>query len=118
LQPDNSLPTPPTLQVAVELEGDARPRRLSVVIRRVDIIPIASLQAFMVGGQPRCPAPSATPQGSPFHLTPQSVPPLSLSPPASAPQKGQDEELAYHAIQVRGKPALHRRLSPLCLLAA
>ena len=47
--------------MSVDLEGEGRPRRLNVVIRRVDIIPIASLQRFM---------------------------------------RGQDEELAYHALQV------------------
>jgi hypothetical protein len=46
--------------VSVDLEGEGRPRRLNVVIRRVDIIPIASLQRFM---------------------------------------RGQDEDLAYHALQ-------------------
>lgn len=50
------LPAPPgplPLQVAVTLEGENRPRNLSVLIRRVAIIPIASLQAFMVGGAAR-----------------------------------------------------------------
>ncbi|EFN55085.1 hypothetical protein CHLNCDRAFT_134979 [Chlorella variabilis] len=60
---------PFTELVSVELEGEGRPRRLSVVIRRVDIIPIASLQSFM---------------------------------------KGQDEELAYHAIQALDVVLKHR----------
>lgn len=47
-------PLPPPLQVQVELEGDARPRRLSVLIRKVDVISISSLQAFMVGGWAAC----------------------------------------------------------------
>ncbi|PRW57108.1 argonaute 1 [Chlorella sorokiniana] len=58
-----------TDEVTVELEGEGRPRRLSVVIRRVDIIPIRSLQAFL---------------------------------------KGQDEELAYHAIQALDVVLKHR----------
>lgn len=44
-----SKPANPPLQVTVELEGEGRPRRLSVVIRRVDIIPIRSLQARLAG---------------------------------------------------------------------
>lgn len=65
LVPGNEL----TAEVSVELEGEGRPRRLSVLIRRVDIIPIASLQAFM---------------------------------------KGQDEDLAYHAIQALDVVLKHR----------
>ena len=67
------------MQVSVELEGEGRPRRLSVVIRRVDIIPIASLQRFM---------------------------------------RGQDEDLAYHALQVGSStflPALVRVCGSLLL---
>ncbi|PSC71066.1 argonaute 1 isoform B [Micractinium conductrix] len=56
-------------EVSVDLEGEGRPRRLLVVIRRVAIIPISSLKSFMAG---------------------------------------QDEELAYHAIQALDIVLKHR----------
>ena len=124
-------------QVSVELEGEGRPRRLSVVIRRVDIIPIASLQSFMVST--RCavsrPQPGALPtawrgdgggpcRGAPlrsclpaYTTCPPTCPPAGITtclparmpacrPPV--PQKGQDEELAYHAIQALDVVLKHR----------
>ncbi|KAL4452075.1 hypothetical protein ABPG75_007737 [Micractinium tetrahymenae] len=60
---------PVTQLVTVELEGEGRPRRLAVTIRRVDLIPISSLAKFMAG---------------------------------------QDEELAYHAIQALDVVLKHR----------
>ena len=44
-RPPTHHTTPPRTprQVTVELEGEGRPRRLAVTIRRVDLIPISSL---------------------------------------------------------------------------
>lgn len=102
----------------MELEGEGRPRRLAVVIRRVDIIPIRSLQARPLGWSGAAlQSPPALCLGSlqawwaggaivlrRLRL-PSSTPPLPIacSPALHTLQaflKGQDEELAYHAIQV------------------
>ena len=85
----------------MELEGDARPRRLSVRCGRQ--LGVGAPCTTRYSAVCRCSSPCALP--SPLPAPPQVViRRVAIIPIASlqAFLRGQDEELAYHAIQARG----------------